>query len=63
MRWKILSTKNSISVTVEKVIITADTKEEALAKAYIGDYDDIEIIECSDVAELSSEFSEPKQIE
>jgi uncharacterized protein YciI len=62
MRWEIKITRNAISVSEERVIVEAESKEEAMVKAKRGEYEDIEIIECSDVAELSSEFSEPEKL-
>jgi hypothetical protein len=63
MRWEVRVVRNTLSVTEEKVVVEASTKEEAVKKAKLGDYEDVEIVECSDISELSSEFSEPKKLD
>lgn len=62
MKYKVTIQRNSISLTTEEITVVADTKEEAEAKALSGDYEEFDIVECSDVAELSSVVSSIEEV-
>jgi len=55
MKYKVVVNRNSISMTVEEMVIEANSEQEAKTKAKEGKCIDVDITECSDVAELSSE--------
>ena len=50
-------------MTVEEVIVEASSEEEAKHKLKTGDCLEVDIVECSDIAELSSEIVSVDKIE
>jgi hypothetical protein len=63
MQYKVTVHRNSLSITVEEAIVEADSIEEAEIKAKAGECEDVNIVECSDVSELSSEVVSVIKIE
>ncbi len=56
MKYKVTIVRNSLSMTVEEAFIEATSEDEAKYKASIGDCLEVDIVECSDISELSSEI-------
>jgi len=63
VKYKIVVNRNSLSMTVEEVIVEASSEEEAKHKLKTGDCLEVDIVECSDIAELSSEIVSVDKIE
>ena len=63
MKYKVTIVRNSLAMTVEEATVSADSIEEAKAKARIGDCEEVDIVECTDLSELSSEIVSVEPIE
>lgn len=63
MKYKVTIIRNSISMTVEEAIVSSDSEEEAKIKAQNGDCEEVDIVECSDISELSSKIVSVEKIE
>ena len=63
MKYKVTIIRNSISMTVEEAIVSSDSEEEAKIKAQNGDCEDVDIVECTDLSELSSDIVSVEKIE
>ena len=63
MFYEVIVNRNSISLTVEKVIVYATGEGEAVEKALAGDFIEMDIIEVSDISELSSEIESVRSID
>lgn len=62
MRYKITIHRNSLSMTAEEAVVEADSEHEAKMKAKDGDCIEVDIVECTDIAELSSEIVSVEEI-
>jgi len=63
MLYEVIINRNNISLTVEKVIVDAETEHEANKKALGGEFLEMDIIEVSDISELSSEIESTNPIQ
>jgi hypothetical protein len=63
MKYKVTIIRNSLSMTQEEAIVEASSEDEAKRKASNGDCLEIDVVECSDISELSSEIVSVSKIE
>ena len=63
MKYKVTIIRNSISMTVEEAIVSSNSEEEAKIKAQNGDCEEVDIVECTDLSELSSDVMSVVKIE
>jgi len=62
MKYEVIINRNSVTLTVEKITVEAQDKYEAMDKARRGIFLEIDIVEVSDVADLSSEIESVAEI-
>jgi len=63
MKYRVMTARNSISLTIEEAIVEASSEEDARQKVLSGDCLEVDIIECSDLSELSNEIVSVLKIE